>query len=274
MATVINKLNDPNAVAASQEARPQGLQNRGTNFQSLIQSLSQNKATQETQSAATPSTTEAAPTAEPQAPQGTVEERIRNAVNDSAQRYNLPPALVLGFIKQESGFKPNARSWCGAQGLMQLMPATAKGLGVQDPWNIEQNIEGGCKYIRQNLDHFNGDLKKAVAAYNAGPGAVDKYNGIPPYKETQHYVPAVLSHYEKFAGGSVDFTVPGDYAPGKRQMLDLNLVASAVQSSEMMTQATAALAIAGNIKPIDLPKPSRNDDPPPPPPPPPGAVRV
>ncbi len=261
MTTVINKLNDPNAAAASQEARPQSLQNRGTNFQSLIQSLR-------------PTSVEPISPEPPSIPSGSTEERIKNAVNDSAQRYNLPPALVLGFIKQESGFKPNARSWCGAQGLMQLMPGTARDLGVKDAWNIEQNIDGGCKYIRQMLDRFDGDLKKAVAAYNAGPGAVDKYNGIPPYKETQNYVPAVLAHYEKFAGGSVNFTVPGDYAPAKRQMLDLNLVASAVQSSEMMTQATAALAIAGNIKPIDLPKPSRNDDPPPPPPPPPGAVRV
>jgi len=274
MATLINKLNDPNAAAAaSQEVRQQGVPKRGTDFQSLMQSLSQNKSAQQSNTVAASSTPETAQASETPQPQGSVEERIKNAVNDAAKKYNLPPALILGFIKQESGFNPKARSWCGAQGLMQLMPGTAKNLGVQDPWNIEQNIEGGAKYVRQNLDHFGGDLKKAIAAYNAGPGAVEKYNGVPPFKETQNYVPAVMAHYEKFSGGPVDFSVPGDYTPPKKQMLDLNLVSSAVQGSEMLTQAATALAITANAKPIDLPKPSQNEERPPPPPPP-SAVRV
>lgn len=129
--------------------------------------------------------------------------RIDRAVFQASQKYQLPASLIRAVIKQESGFKPRATSHCGAQGLMQLMPATAKCLGVRDSYNIEQNVDGGSKYLRQMLDRYNGDTTKALAAYNAGPGAVDKYNGVPPYAETQNYVVAVQSHFKNGGGGDI-----------------------------------------------------------------------
>ena len=102
------------------------------------------------------------------------------------------------IIKAESGFNPNAVSKAGASGLMQLMPGTARGLGVEDIFDVEQNIEGGAKYLRGMLDRFDGDKSLALAAYNAGPNAVKRYGGIPPYQETQNYVKRVLSYERNY----------------------------------------------------------------------------
>ena len=119
-------------------------------------------------------------------------QRIEQTVQKAAAKYNLPPELITAVIRAESNFKTGAVSSAGAQGLMQLMPATAKELGVQNPFDIEQNIDGGTKYLRKMLDRFGGSVPKALAAYNAGPGTVMKYNGRVPYPETRQYVRRVL----------------------------------------------------------------------------------
>ncbi len=112
-----------------------------------------------------------------------------------ASKYKIDPDLVEAVVNVESGGDPNAISPAGAQGLMQLMPETASSLGVRDAFDPLQNIEGGVRYLSQLIDYFGGDITKALAGYNAGPGAVDEYNGVPPYKETRSYVQSVLSAY-------------------------------------------------------------------------------
>ena len=113
---------------------------------------------------------------------------------EAASTYNVSVNLIKAVAKAESGFNPSAVSKSGAIGVMQLMPSTARSLGVTDPYDARQNIMGGTKYLRQNLDRFNGNVSLALAAYNAGPNAVQKYGGIPPYQETQNYVKIVTSY--------------------------------------------------------------------------------
>jgi soluble lytic murein transglycosylase-like protein len=115
-------------------------------------------------------------------------------ISAAAARNGVDPNVLTGLIRAESNFDPNAGSPAGAQGLTQLMPGTAAGLGVSNPLDPVQSIEGGARYLRQQLDHFGGDVTKALAAYNAGPGAVERFGGVPPYEETQNYVRRVLGY--------------------------------------------------------------------------------
>src|SRR5262249_29594622 len=119
-------------------------------------------------------------------------------ITAAAQSNGLDPALLAGLIKQESGFKPDARSGAGAPGLTQLMAGTAAGLGVTNLLDPVQSIQGGAKYLKQQLDRFGGDVARALAAYNAGPGAVERFGGVPPYAETQNYVRAVQANAAAF----------------------------------------------------------------------------
>ena len=125
--------------------------------------------------------------------------KIEKSIQKAANKYDLPPGLIKGVIRAESNFQVDAVSGAGAQGLMQLMPATAKELGVTKPFDIDQNIDGGSRYLRKMLDSFGGDVKLALAAYNAGPGTVRKYAGNVPFQETIHYINRVLRFSEQTA---------------------------------------------------------------------------
>lgn len=140
---------------------------------------------------------------------------IRNAnlydkdILELAAEHHVPPALVKAIMMAESAFNPRALSPKGAQGLMQLMPGTARLVGVRDAWDARQNIEGGTRYIKQMLMRFDGNTRKAIAAYNAGPGNVDKYGGVPPFEETQAYVERVEDLYERFQANDLSLQTAG-----------------------------------------------------------------
>lgn len=114
--------------------------------------------------------------------------------NEAAQKYNIPASLLKAVGKAESEYNVKAISSCGAQGVMQLMPSTAKSLGVTDAFDPYQNIMAGSRYLSNLLDRYDGDVKLALAAYNAGSGNVDKYGGVPPFKETQNYVNKIMNY--------------------------------------------------------------------------------
>lgn len=127
--------------------------------------------------------------------------------NEAAEKYNVPVNLLKAIGKQESSFKSDAVSRCGAQGIMQLMPRTAASLGVTDSFDPKQNIMGGAKYISQLLDKYDGDASLALAAYNAGSNNVAKYGGIPPFKETQNYVKKVMGYMQEGVSAKGTVTV-------------------------------------------------------------------
>lgn len=167
-----------------------------------------------------------------------------------ARKYRIPPNLFRALIRAESGWNPNAGSPAGARGLTQLMPATARGLGVRNITDPVQNLEGGARYLRAQLDRFK-DPKLALAAYNAGPGAVQKYGGIPPYAETRAYVPRVLQYARQYGGraesgapsspdsgppGALAFPAPGGYRVDAPKVDGRTLLALLQQTSRQALQ--------------------------------------
>jgi soluble lytic murein transglycosylase-like protein len=136
-------------------------------------------------------------------------------IEQAAARNSVDPAVLHGLIQQESGFDPNSTSSAGAAGLTQLMPGTAASLGVTDPLDPAQSIEGGARYLGQMLRDFGGDTEKALAAYNAGPGAVQRYGGVPPYAETQQYVTKVLSYAAEYRQSHPAAALQASAVPGQ-----------------------------------------------------------
>jgi soluble lytic murein transglycosylase-like protein len=171
-----------------------------TSFQSQLQQAS--------------ATSPAASAAAPSAAAGPVAGQFSDLINAAAQKYGIDPALLKGLIRQESNFNPNAKSPAGAAGLCQLMPGTAAALGCSNPLDPAQAVDAGAKYLSQQLKAFGGDVRKALAAYNAGPGAVQRYGGVPPYAETQNYVRSVMSFADQYrsnpspAGGRASGGLP------------------------------------------------------------------
>ena len=124
--------------------------------------------------------------------------RYDQLIREISQKYNVNPALVKAVIKAESDFNPYAVSKKGARGLMQLMPKTMKDLKVYDPFHPRDNINGGVKFLKRMLTRFNNNIPLSLAAYNAGAETVEKYEDIPPYQETQHYVKKVLNYFDRY----------------------------------------------------------------------------
>lgn len=122
---------------------------------------------------------------------------LNNIIYSMAQKYGVDPTLIQQVVKAESGFNSKATSQVGAMGLMQLMPATAASYGVQNAYDATQNVDGGTHFLKDLLDRFQGNVPLTLAAYNAGPGAVEKYQGVPPYKETQAYVQKIMAGLNK-----------------------------------------------------------------------------
>ena len=134
----------------------------------------------------------------PYAPHALDPASLQSLVTEASTRNGVSPALVNAVVMAESAGNPSAISVAGAQGLMQLMPGTSASCGVSNPFDPQQNVDCGTRYLRGLLERYNENVELAVAAYNAGPGAVDQYHGVPPYAETRAYVSRVLTAYRNY----------------------------------------------------------------------------
>jgi len=168
---------------------------------------------------------------------------INTLIKQVAVKYGVPENILRSLVKQESGFNPKAVSPAGAMGLTQLMPSTAKALGVKDPFDPVQNLEGGAKYLKQQYDRF-GRWDLALAAYNAGPGAVKKYGGIPPYKETQNYVKNVLAQAESVLPAFLRQTdIQQNIANRLAQAMIENIMTLKAEETPQQTKTTPRLTV-------------------------------
>ncbi|MBJ7470334.1 MAG: lytic transglycosylase domain-containing protein [Solirubrobacteraceae bacterium] len=168
-------------------------------------------------------------------------------INAAAAKHGIDPALLAGLVKQESGFNPTATSSAGARGLTQLMPATAKYLGVTDSTDPAQALDGGAKYLKEMLDKFGGDPRLALAAYNAGPGAVTRFGGVPPYAETKAYVEKVLANRDAYSAaataavpalGGMPATMPAAAVPSSNLSIGSSSTSAAYGSSSSLGYPT------------------------------------
>lgn len=163
---------------------------------------------------------------------------VESELADAAKLYGLDPALVKAVAQQESGLRQEARSHRGAVGVMQLMPKTARDMGI-DPNDMRQNIRGGVGYLSQMMDTFGGDVSRALAAYNAGPGAVMKHGGVPPFAETRHYVSTIMAHaaINAAAGMTQPLSTQAAELGGKAMQM------AAQAAGQLAGQASAPLAV-------------------------------
>lgn len=167
--------------------------------------------------------------------EGPKEVSLNDIFEKAAQTYNVPVNLLKAIGYAESSFRVDATSHCGAQGIMQLMPGTAKSLGVTDAYDPEQNIMGGAKYIADKIKLYDGDIKLALAAYNAGSGNVKKYGGIPPFKETQNYVVKVMDYMTKELDADKKVIVGGSYSSVASTISSYTPVFEKVSEEEVIT---------------------------------------
>jgi len=194
---VISRVSQLQAMLAGPAPAPPATTSSSTSFSTALQNATAGSGSA---TLATPATATASATSSSSSlPAGTP---YAAEITSAATANGIDPALLAGLVKQESGFNPNAGSGAGARGLTQLMPGTASGLGVSNVLDPVQSLNGGAKYLKQQLDAFGGDVTKALAAYNAGPGAVQRFGGVPPYAETQNYVRIVQANAGAYRAGT------------------------------------------------------------------------